>query len=274
MRNLITRAITGIVFIGLVILTFFLPYYIFTAIFLFFTVIAIIEYVRMAHQSGIEPELSSTLAVGVLLFSATQLLNYSRTVSVILFSLSLLLGITIFIIELYRKKATPLLNIAASLFPQFWIVLPFSLCGFWMFQLDAAPIVLAIFIIIWLYDTLAYCMGSLFGKRRLFERISPKKSWEGFILSLILTAGSSAFFSKIPYFNDSVFTHPFSWIGFALVIIIFSTFGDLVESLFKRSANVKDSGTIFPGHGGILDRFDSFFFALPAAFCYWIILSL
>lgn len=272
MRNLITRAITGIVFIALVVSTFFLPQYIFTIVFLFFTIVGVFEFLNLARHSGVAPNQAVTMSIAISVFTATQLLDYAPKLSLVLFVLSVFFFMATFIAELYRKKETPLLNIAAAFLPQIWIVAPFTLCGLWIFHFDAAPIVLAIFIIIWLYDTLAYCMGSLFGKHRLFERISPKKSWEGFILSLILTSAISAFFVKIPYFDNHIFTHPLSWIGFSLIIILFATFGDLVESLFKRSANVKDSGAIFPGHGGILDRFDSFFFALPAAFCYWVVL--
>ncbi|MDR2980494.1 MAG: phosphatidate cytidylyltransferase [Bacteroidales bacterium] len=274
MRNLITRTITGIVFIALVVSTFFLPYYDFAIIFLFFTIVAVIEFLNIAKKSGAKPQYFSTIAIAVLLFTATLLINLSVKLAFSLYALAILAVLATFIIELYRKEENPLANIAASLLPQCWIVAPFALCGLWMFHLESANIVLAIFIIIWLYDTLAYCMGSLFGQHRLFERISPKKSWEGFILSLILTSTISAFFVKISYFDNAIFTNSLSWIGFAIVIIIFSTFGDLVESLFKRSVNVKDSGSIFPGHGGILDRLDSFFFALPAAFCFWMLLGM
>ncbi|MDL2296356.1 phosphatidate cytidylyltransferase [Bacteroidales bacterium OttesenSCG-928-B11] len=274
MRNLITRAITGIIFISLIISSFFLPWYVFAVIFLFFTIVAIYEYTHIARQSGSSPQFASTMTLAVTIFVAAQITHTLPIFSAVLLLLSAILFLVVFIVELYRKKEKPLLNIATTLLPLAWIVTPFALSGLWAFRLGSANTVLAIFIFIWLYDTLAYCTGSLFGKHRLFERISPKKSWEGFILSLILTTVIAAFFVKIPYFATALPNTSLAWIGFALTIIISSTFGDLVESLFKRSANVKDSGTIFPGHGGILDRFDSFFFALPAGFVYYGILTI
>ncbi|HPE40606.1 MAG TPA: phosphatidate cytidylyltransferase, partial [Bacteroidales bacterium] len=132
----------------------------------------------------------------------------------------------------------------------------------------------SIFLIVWASDTLAYCFGMLFGKRRLFERISPKKSWEGFILSFISTVLLSTIFTKIPFFNDSVFNTYLEWMSFAAIVIIFGTYGDLVQSMYKRCANIKDCGKILPGHGGILDRFDSFLFALPAGFIFWLIFKI
>jgi len=125
------------------------------------------------------------------------------------------------------------------------------------------------FIFIWLYDTFAYCVGMLIGKRRLFERISPKKSWEGAIGSTILTL-IAAYFANLLF--PMLPLTPFQWIGFALIIIVFGTLGDLVESLFKRQLSVKDSGSILPGHGGVLDRFDSIFFVIPFIIIYLILI--
>ena len=122
---------------------------------------------------------------------------------------------------------------------------------------------LSIFIFLWLSDTGAYCIGSLIGKHRLFERISPKKSWEGSIGGGIVAIGSS--FILAHYFP---FMSMWQWAGLALVVVVFGTWGDLTESLLKRQLHVKDSGTILPGHGGMLDRFDSSLMAIPAAVVY------
>ncbi|MEG1555436.1 MAG: phosphatidate cytidylyltransferase, partial [Bacteroidales bacterium] len=98
--------------------------------------------------------------------------------------------------------------------------------------------------------------------------------WEGALISMLLTVGGAVLLSYIPYFQSGVFTTPWHWIGFALTIIVFGTFGDLIESMFKRNSGIKDSGNLLPGHGGILDRLDSMLLAAPAGFIYWIIFCL
>ena len=122
---------------------------------------------------------------------------------------------------------------------------------------------MAVFIFLWTSDTGAYCFGSLFGKHRLFERISPKKSWEGSIGGTFV----SLLAALIVWYFDRSLNIP-QWLGFALVVVIFGTWGDLVESLLKRQLGIKDSGNILPGHGGLLDRFDSSLLALPAVVIY------
>ena len=121
---------------------------------------------------------------------------------------------------------------------------------------------LSIFIFLWLSDTGAYCFGSLFGKNRLFPSISPKKSWEGFFGGLFVAVGCSQLLAMDASLNR------WEWLGLSLVVVIFGTWGDLVESLLKRQLSIKDSGNILPGHGGMLDRFDSSLLAIPAAVIY------
>jgi len=272
MKSLITRTITGSVFISLIILAFFAPPAYTCVLFMFFALLATQEYFRMVAKSSEEmPQLFTTYLSVVSLLVAFQLILYSKKLFIILIIITLLLIFVAFITELYRKKANPLQNIALSLLPLFWIALPFAIASIWMNYFSQKNLVFALFIIIWLYDTLAYCIGSLIGKHRLFKRISPKKSWEGFIGALMLTIAISVAFYHIPYFKVDSFTSPIHWVIFAMIIIVAGTFGDLVESYFKRSVDMKDSGTILPGHGGILDRFDSFLFAVPIAFAYWVV---
>lgn len=279
MKNLILRACTGSVFIVLVVLSFILPDFYMFLLFLVISIAGLTEYFKLAKRSGGSPLTSITylLTIGVfaLLYGLhTQLLTINNYSSFLLYVAVFLILPTIIspIIELYRNKKRGLLNIALSYLPFFWIVVPLSLGTYW--KTFDAPVVLAIFIIVWMSDTLAYCFGMLFGKRKLFERISPKKTWEGFILSLISTILLSSLFAKIPYFQGEVFHTYLDWMGFSLVVIIFGTYGDLVQSMFKRTANIKDCGKILPGHGGVLDRFDSFLFALPAGFIYWLFIIL
>lgn len=183
----------------------------------------------------------------------------------------ILLILYLMISELYLKKENPMLNWAYSTLSQLYIGLPFALLNVLAFHNDPTydtvsynPILpLSVFIFLWLSDTGAYCFGTLLGKHRLFERISPKKSWEGSIGGGIIAIGAS--FILAHYFP---FMSTLEWIGMALVVVIFGTWGDLTESLLKRQLHVKDSGSILPGHGGMLDRFDSSLMAIPAAVIY------
>lgn len=190
----------------------------------------------------------------------------------------LIILIYLMISELYLKKENPVNNWAYSLMSQFYIALPFALMNVLAFHyneetnmVDGYSYVfpLSIFIFLWLNDTGAYCVGSLFGKHRLFERISPKKSWEGSIGGGVLAMASSFVLSSLfPVMTIS------EWAGLALVVVLFGTWGDLTESLLKRQLGVKDSGTMLPGHGGMLDRFDSALMAIPAAVIYINILQM
>jgi phosphatidate cytidylyltransferase len=156
-----------------------------------------------------------------------------------------------------------------KILPVLWIVLPVLLIEYWCIILNATNIMLALFIILCIYDTMAYLWGSLLGKHKLCPKISPKKSWEGFFGGLISTMAASWFLINIPYFQNAIFTNQYIWMGFAFVVIIAGTFGDLAESMAKRFAGQKDSGGILPGHGGILDRIDSMLLAVPAGFIFW-----
>ena len=176
--------------------------------------------------------------------------------------------IFVFINELYRNNKKPFSNIAYTLLGIVYIAFPLSLFNFFVFR--GSPIVyytpnilLGFFILLWAYDTGAYLFGVSLGKHRLFPRISPKKSWEGFLGGAITSLIISYFIST--YFSELQFQH---WIVISFIIIVMGTFGDLVESLFKRSINLKDSGKIFPGHGGILDRIDSILLSAPIVFTY------
>ncbi len=189
----------------------------------------------------------------------------------------LLLLLYLMIAELYLKKSNPLGNWAFTMLSQLYIALPFALLNILAYHNNPAessvsynPILpLSIFVFLWLNDTGAYCIGSLFGRHRLFERISPKKSWEGSAGGAIFAiAASFAFACFFPFMSMA------QWIGLALTVIVFGTWGDLTESLMKRQLGIKDSGNILPGHGGMLDRFDSTLMAVPAAVAYLYALTL
>jgi phosphatidate cytidylyltransferase len=180
--------------------------------------------------------------------------------------------VILLISELYVKQPDPLTHIAYIFLSHFYIALPLSLLNFIAFRtIFISPLVtiytpvflLALFVFIWVNDTGAYLTGMWLGKHRLFPRISPKKSWEGFFGGLVFTVASSFVFAyfkpEIPYYH---------WVILSLLVVLFGTWGDLVESLFKRTLEVKDSGRTLPGHGGFLDRLDSLLLAVYAVFFY------
>ena len=194
----------------------------------------------------------------------------------------LLTIVYLFISELYTGNKDAINDWAYTMLSQMYIALPFSMINILAFEYSAFDgqihydmlLPLSIFIFLWTNDTGAYCSGSLFGKHKLFPRISPAKSWEGIIGGGIFVLIAAA---VIGYLANDGEAHRLSiagWMGLGLVVVFFGTWGDLVESLFKRTLGVKDSGTLLPGHGGMLDRFDSSLMAIPAAVIYLYTLQL
>ena len=172
---------------------------------------------------------------------------------------------TIFIYELYSNSKEPFANIAFMILGLFYIGIPFALVNFIAFDGDEFRnrIVFGLLVLTWVNDTGAYLTGSMIGKTPLFPRISPKKTWEGSIGGLVTTLFFGWALSFL--FDDIPVTQ---WLGLAVIVGIFGGLGDLVESMLKRSVDVKDSGNLLPGHGGLLDRFDAFIFVVPFAAAY------
>ena len=180
--------------------------------------------------------------------------------------------------ELYLKQADPIHDWAYTMLSQMYIALPFSLLNVLAFNATKSGIVtfntllpLSVFVFLWISDSGAYCVGSLLGRHKLFPRISPGKSWEGSIGGAVFVLAAAY---AISYFIDDRLLNTAEWMGLGLVVVVFGTWGDLVESLLKRTLGIKDSGSILPGHGGMLDRFDSSLLAIPAAVIYLYTLSL
>jgi len=166
-----------------------------------------------------------------------------------------------FLIKLYKKsESKPFTNIGLTFLGIIYVALPFALFSLPAFYTGSYSyeIVLGIILIQWASDTGAFFAGIRFGKRKLFERVSPKKSWEGFMGGMMVALAMSWACSE--YLGVLV---SWQWLGIGLIISIVGTYGDLIESLFKRSMEIKDSGTSIPGHGGFLDRFDSLLLSLP-----------
>lgn len=243
----------------------------FGALFVIISGLTVREFSHLVNNiKGVSVNKTITMLGGAYLFLAIMGFCIDASDSKI-FIPYLILLLYMMISELYLKKENPVLNWAFSMLSQLYIALPFALLSVLAFQnnpeyasVSYNPILpLSIFVFIWLSDTGAYCVGSLIGKHRLFERISPKKSWEGSIGGAILSIASSFVFAHFfPIMNMA------EWAGLACVVVIFGTWGDLTESLLKRQLQIKDSGSILPGHGGMLDRFDSALMAIPAAVVY------
>jgi phosphatidate cytidylyltransferase len=260
-KNLILRSITGSLFVAVVVASIFLHAFAFGILFFLFTLVGSYELVKASKE--IE-NLSINKPIVYISSSLTYLFVFLYSYSVetkLMFLLFLLLPIA-FLVELYRKKEMPFVNVAYSFLPALYIALPMGLLNYFR-EIDGGKLLLAFFVTIWAGDTFAYIVGSLIGKHRLFERISPKKSWEGTIGSMILTLGLSAFY---PYLFGTL--QLWQWIVFVMIALLSGAFGDLVESLFKRSVSIKDSGSILPGHGGVLDRFDAVILASPFIFVF------
>ncbi|KGF45344.1 phosphatidate cytidylyltransferase [Prevotella bivia DNF00320] len=280
--NFITRAIFGILFVVVMVGSFTRPDFM-VGLFAIIMGLTIWEYTGLVNSiKGVSVNrLISTIA-GIYFFLAVAGIELGMVRGFVIFVPYILCVVYLLVAELYLKNENPIHSWAYTMLGQMYITLPLSLINILAFgsgdsEAMAEPnmlLPLSIFILLWTNDTGAYCTGSLFGKHKLFPRISPGKSWEGSIgggvLSLIV-AGLIGYWAnsngEVQSLNIPV------WIGLGLVVVVFGTWGDLVESLFKRTIGVKDSGKILPGHGGMLDRFDSSLLAIPAAVVYIYTLS-
>lgn len=277
-NNFIQRTITGALFVAVLVGCILYDPLTFGALFVIISALTVREFGHLLNQTeGVSINKTITMLGGAYLFLAVMGFCIDAAGGSKIFIPYLLLVLYLMISELYRKKQNPMLNWAYSTLSQLYIALPFAMLNILAFQNDPTtssvsynPILpLSIFIFIWLNDSGAYCVGSLIGKHRLFERISPKKSWEGSIGGGVLAIASS--FVLAHYFP---FMPMMEWAGLALVVVVFGTWGDLTESLLKRQLKIKDSGNILPGHGGVLDRFDSALMAIPAAVVYLYVLTM
>lgn len=185
--------------------------------------------------------------------------------------------IYLLISELYAKNRNAVTNMAYTMLGQMYIALPLALINVLAFKRDEYGnfsgydmlLPLSVFILLWANDSGAYCFGSMFGKHKLFPRISPGKTWEGSVgggIFAVVIAGVIGILANSG--SEAHVLNVAQWLGLGAVVVVFGTWGDLVESLFKRTIGVKDSGKILPGHGGMMDRFDSSLLAIPAAVLY------
>lgn len=283
LKNFIVRTLSGAVMLAVVLGAILASEWSFIALMAVITLGGIWEFYNFAQKAGYQPMKLLGLFGGMMIFAiaislfvlfatkdSTNDSLFAIIFGMVIITLLLLIPL-MFICELYRKSPTPIANIGSTLMGMLYVAFPLSLLilipallgnGVWN-----PWIVIFYIFIIWANDVFAYLFGITLGRHRLFERISPKKSWEGFFGGL-LGAMAMGYVASLVLEANAM-----TWIGLALVAAIAGVFGDLVESLFKRSVNLKDSGNFIPGHGGWLDRFDALIFSAPFAFVYVIFIT-
>ncbi len=271
--NIAVRILAGAVFVGLLLGGILVNEYTFLIIFSVITALCLYEFYGLMEKDAKVPVIRPLNILGGFFLFLGGFYYCVHTPSVIAFVPYIIYLIVLFISELYMKRPNPIQSLSYSLLGQVYIAGPMALTNYLVFAYAPGSYhyvyILALLVFIWVNDSFAYLTGMTFGKHRMFERISPKKSWEGFAGGAIISIASSLIFAHF-YPNLSV---P-AWLGFAAVTVVFGTWGDLFESLIKRTLGVKDSGGMIPGHGGILDRFDSTILAIPAVFVYLTLISL
>lgn len=259
-----TRALSGLVFVIVVVSAIVYSSWSMALLFLIISLVGLDEFYKLTSNKEQSPQSIVGIFIGLFLyvFGYITLINRweidSFQPAFIVFSL-------VVILELFRKKKNPAANISITIFGLIYTVISFGLLniianhsGEYLYQIP-----LGILILIWTGDTFAYLVGRQFGKHKLFERLSPKKTWEGYFGGIIFSLLAGYILSR--FFTELSTSE---WMIVATITGIFGTAGDLVESMFKRIAGVKDSGNIMPGHGGVLDRFDSLIFILPLILFY------
>lgn len=265
MSNFWTRVITALFFGATLIASVIINQYAFIAVFFIITALCLNEFYTLLEATGKSPQTLSGLFIGTLLFVSITLLNLQLVHPLFLLT-DILLIFGIFILELYRKGSDPFGNIAFTILGIVYLAIPFSAftaLGFLITDGYQWQLPMGFLLLLWASDTGAYLFGIKFGKTRLFERISPKKSWEGFIGGMATSLFIAWALSKT--FLVLSVQH---WLTVSFLIVTTGTLGDLVESMFKRSIDAKDSGSLLPGHGGVLDRFDGLFISAPVVFIY------
>lgn len=282
-KNLVVRTITGTLFVAIMVAGFLNPR---AMVFLFaiITALSLWEYTGLVDDiEDVKVNRLITTVAGVYLFLAVAAWRMGIVANFVIFVPYLLSIVYLFVSELYTGNKNAVADWAYTMLGQMYIALPLSMINIVAFEVmpdgsgvGYSPLLpLSLFVFLWVNDSGAYCCGSLLGKHKLFPRISPGKTWEGSIgggLFVVAVAALISYLTTAHGYTSQL--NLYGWIGLGLVVVVFGTLGDLVESLFKRTLGIKDSGNILPGHGGMLDRFDSSLMAIPAAVVYLYTISL
>ena len=283
-NSFLVRLLSGTVLFVVVVAAILISRYSFLALLYVIGLGTMLEFYKLANSQGIKPNKSLGLTTGLTLITSAFLFTQDdstliqNNIGIALLPVVMLLLFATFIAELFRKKEKPLVNIAVTICSVVYIAFPLSMLNFISVGGFDIPLLsrphyeswtlLSFIFIIWANDIGAYLTGIAIGKHKMFPRISPKKTWEGFVGGIIAAVGIGALCGC--FISPGI---PF-WMGLGLIASVFGVLGDLVESLFKRTLGIKDSGSILPGHGGMLDRFDSSLMAMPAAVVYLYSLTL
>ncbi|WP_395045006.1 phosphatidate cytidylyltransferase [Flavobacterium sp.] len=264
MNETLTRLLSGVVYVALLLLATTYSTNSFFILFGVFLLITIYEFCELINLEKILPILLGGLAF----YFGTQY-KTNKTNDILLLIASLFVSIKALLL-LFNTKKEKIDGISKYIYLIGYVIIPFLLLIKIPFGIKGynPKIIISIFILIWTNDTFAYIVGKSIGKHKLLEKISPKKTIEGFFGGLLFCVLASVLISK--YYIGASATY--IWIIIALIVSVFGTLGDLIESKFKRMAGVKDSGKIMPGHGGILDRLDSVIFVAPFVFLFYQIL--
>jgi phosphatidate cytidylyltransferase len=267
MPDLLVRIVVGLIVFSVFLASIFLGGPIgFIAVFAFALFMGLFEFYNLIDLGGFKPQRLTGYVLGLSLFVGNAMLTFYGFSEQYLF-IPLLCMYLILPLELYRKREHPFTNIAHGFLGIIYVAVPVTLLINIIHpnnEIGYEPLFFVGFLMLILAsDSGAYLAGTAFGKHKLFERISPKKSWEGAIGGLLF---SMAFAVGFSYCLD--FWSVWEWVGLSLITVIAGIYGDLVESLLKRSVGAKDSGTLLPGHGGVLDRLDSIVLATPFAYVY------
>ncbi len=262
LTNFQQRAITGFFFVLILVCAIIYSSLSLGILFFVISILGLNEFYELAIHANVKVNKKLSLPLGAILFLSIVLSTYLIIPIWSVFVVFSLLFI-LFIAELYSHSEKPFQNIAFSILGMMYVIIPFSfavsMCGPLFTQSSYTyAYILGYFLLLWTSDTGAYLSGRAFGKTKLFERISPKKTWEGTIGGMLLAFGVAYILSL--YFKQLHYVH---WFVIAFIVTVVGSFGDLVESMFKRSINIKDSGNILPGHGGILDRFYGLLISMP-----------
>lgn len=266
MNNLLQRILTGIVLTGLIIGTLLSGFYYFSLLFLFISLVGLYEFYRMAAPKVKKRDYFSSMFGGAAIYVLCAL-TAAEILPIEWLELLIPICAWFFLVELYKNREKPFENVGLTVLGLVYITLPFSLLNyiaFLPFGYYNYELVLSIFMFLWVSDSGAYVVGRLIGRSKLFERISPNKTIEG-SLGGIFSALAMAWFG-IRHMFDTL--NGIDWLIVAAIVSVSGIYGDLIESLLKRSFGRKDSGSLLPGHGGVLDRFDSLILSAPMVYAY------
>ena len=281
MKNFIVRTITSVLFVAAIV-TCFLNVRAMILLFALVTGMTVWEFTGLVNERPrVTVNRLITTVAGVYLFFAMAGYNSGLTPSGV-FIPYLVSLVYLLVAELYLKAEDPIHDWAYTMLSQLYVALPLSLLTVLAFRYDGSQVhytyltPLSVFVFLWINDAGAYICGSLLGRHKLFPRISPGKTWEGSVGGGLLVVAAAVVVGILTtrYDVNELGLSPLQWAGLGLVIVVFGTWGDLIESLFKRTLGIKDSGNVLPGHGGMLDRFDSTLLAVPAAVVYLYTLTL